>query len=60
MTCGTFEILIFLYLPLSGNRIGESKFHAICVSWAEVIEGRDLLNRATHLGQIKINEHRSN
>ena len=52
MTCETFEILIFLYLPLSGNRIGESKFHAICVGWAEVIEARDLLNRATHLGQI--------
>ena len=48
VTCEKFEILIFLYLPLSGNRIGESKFHAICVSWAEVIEGRDLLIKQSY------------
>ena len=32
----------------------------LCVNWAEVIEGHDPFNRATHLGQIKINEHRFN
>ena len=30
------------------------------VNWAEVIEVHDLFNRATHLGQIKIDEHSFN
>ena len=40
--------------------VDEKMETTLCVSWAEVMEVHELFNRATHLGQLKINEHSFN